>query len=162
MLSGRNAFAPRTQALCAREAWVSKCATCSRACTPRSVLPAAVTETACAAILASAASTASCTALPPGWVCQPRKRLPSYSSPMARRGISAQFGEELLRLPLLLAVAVLHDFVEKIARAVLVAHLLVRFREIELGGHFLPLWVGSALRREHAVLARAAEVEVDG
>src|SRR5207237_4642803 len=136
-----SAFTPRTQAEAGREAALSKCTTWLRACTPRSVRPAAVTLIVVPAIAASAGSSASCTAPPPGWVCQPRKRLPSYSRPRASRIPLTELREQLLGLPLLRRVAVLHDFVEKLARAVLVAHLLVRLGEVELGGDFLPLRV---------------------
>src|SRR5262245_52277456 len=113
-----------------------------RAWTPRSVRPAAVVAIGIPAIEASAGSRTSCTVPPPGWVCQPRKRLPSYSSPSAIRAIenrgqspisdipatamgnraltpifSGQLGEQLLRLAFLRGVAVLHHFVQQLSRA---------------------------------------------
>src|SRR6266540_762732 len=90
-------------------------------------------------ISARAGSSASCTVPPPGWVCQPRKRLPSYSSPKAIRRDLAELREQLLRRAFLRCVAVLHDLVEQVARPVLVSHFLVRLGEVELGRHLLPL-----------------------
>src|SRR5207247_2907448 len=151
---------PRTQAGGGRDARSSKCTTWPRACTPRSVLPAQVTPTGPPAIAPRAGSRASCTAPPPGCVCHPRTRLPSYSSPRAIRikqkaavaggaaffsvqqgGVRrmlTQLGQQLLRLALLHAVAVLQHLVEQLPRAVLVSHLLVRIGEFEFGCDFLP------------------------
>src|SRR2546422_957886 len=166
--SGSSAFTPRTQADGGRDSRSSKCTTCPRACTPRSVLPAQVTPTGPPAIAPRAGSRASCTAPPPGCVCHPRKRLPSYSSPRAMRikqkaavasaaaffsvqqgGVRrmlTQLGQQLLRLALLHAVAVLQHLVEQLPRAVLVSHHLVRLGEIELGGDFLPFRIGAGGR----------------
>jgi len=55
--------------------------------------------------------------------------------------LSAQLCQQLVRLPLLGCVAFAQHLVEKFARPVLVAHLLVRLRQIELGGDFLPLGI---------------------
>src|SRR5258706_13683619 len=164
--SGRKAFTPRTQAVSGRAARVSKCATCALACTPRSVRPAAVSATASSAMAASAFSRTSCTPPPPGCVCQPRKRLPSYSRPRAIRKIAglAELGEELLGAAALRGVAILHHFLEELACAVLVAHFLVGFREVELGGDFLPFRIRARPRRDHRCVrrrTRGAEVEAD-
>src|SRR5688500_3354377 len=156
--SGSRALTPRTHADSGRATLVSKCTTCARACTPRSVRPAAVTLTGTPAMTASAGSRASCTPPPPGCVCQPRKRLPSYSTPRAMRPSSAQLGEQLLRLALLPRVAVLHHFAEQLARAVLVAHFLVGLGEIQLGGDLLPFRVAAGAGRG---FARRAEIEAD-
>src|SRR5262249_489446 len=134
------------------------CTTWQRACTPRSVRPAQVVAIALPAIAPSAGSRVSCTVPPLGCVCQPRKRLPSYSSPRAIRRDLAELGEQLLTGALLRRVAVLHDLVEQLARPVLVAHLLVGLREVELGRPLLPLWIGAA-RGSRGRLGRAAEIE---
>src|SRR5262252_890161 len=64
-----------------------------------------------------------------------------------------------LGLLLLRGVAFLHDFFQQLAGSVLVAHLLVRLREVELGRYFLPSRVGSGAR---AVAASGrAQVEAD-
>src|ERR1041385_8573846 len=117
----------------------------------------------------SAGCSTSWTAPPPAWVCQPRKRLPSYSSPKAMRGILetearlAELREQLLRAAALRGIAVLHHFLEELARAVLVAHLLVGLGEIELSRDLLPFRIGARLGREHCFLRRwRAEVEADG
>src|SRR3970282_2202467 len=108
MERGSKVLVPRTHALSGREAPVSKCATWPRACTPRSVLPAQVTATGAPAIAARACARASCTVPPPGWVCQPRKPLPSYSRPRTILiGGLAELGEPLLGLALLPRRAVL-------------------------------------------------------
>src|SRR4051812_38386646 len=112
------------------------------------------------AMALSPASSASWTVPPPGCVCQPRKRLPSYSMPSAilinekaavargfvrvQREALGELGEQLLRLALLCSIAVLGDFVEQLPGAILVAHFLVRFGEIELRRDFLPLGIAIA------------------
>src|SRR5438105_6967784 len=113
---------------------------------------------------ASAACSTSCTVPPPGWVCQPRNRLPSYSSPMAMREIARGLGElreQLLRGAALRGVAILQHFLEQLTRAVLVAHLLVGLGEVELGGHLLPFRVSARLGEHGGVVGRIAEIEAD-
>ena len=62
----------------------------------------------------------------------------------------------------LCGVAVLHDFLEQLARAVLVAHFLVGLGEVELGRDLLPFRVGARPGREHGGIGRrGAEVEAD-
>src|SRR6185436_18416997 len=160
-------FTPRTQADSGRAVSVSKWTTWPRACTPRSVRPAQVVLIVAPAISVSAGSRVSCTVPPPGCVCQPRKRLPSYSSPRAIRigerpkGRLAELREQLLCRALLRRVAVLHDFVEQLAGPILVAHFLVGLGEVELGGDFLPLLVGAAPRGRRCPAGRTAKVEAD-
>src|SRR5688500_8472276 len=69
----------------------------------------------------------------------------------------AQAGQHLLGLALLRAVAFPDDLVQQLARPILVAHLLVRLGEIELGGHLLPLCIAAARRR----FSRSSQVEAD-
>src|SRR5256714_41168 len=166
--SGRKALTPRTQAVSGLAASVSKCATCARACTPRSVRPAAVTAIASPAMAASAFASTSCTPPPPGCVCQPRKRLPSYSRPIAIREIRevtaagvAELGEKLLGAAAVRGVALLHHFLLGVAGAGLVAPFLLGLREGGLGGGFLPLRVRAWLRRDHRRIRRCAKVEAD-
>ena len=146
---------------------VSKCTTCASACTPASVRPAQIVATVSPAISESARSSASCTPQPCGCVCQPQNRLPSYSSPerdshrahparaLSKKQKPRQLAlprfdpapvlrqprrvQQLLRLRLLLGVAFLDDFLQDVLGAVLVAHLLVRLGEIELGLDVVPM-----------------------
>src|SRR5438874_2631378 len=149
-------------------AWHSAARNAEKSCSPRSVRPAAVTPSASPAMAASAFSSTSCTPPPPGCVCQPRKRLPSYSRPIAIREIRevtaaglAELGEKLLGAAALRGVAILHHFLQELACAVLIAHFLVGLREVELGGDFLPLRVRAWLRRDHRRIRRCAKVEAD-
>src|SRR4051812_32463531 len=124
----------------------------------------------------SAASRASWTVPPPGCVCQPRKRLPSYSMPSAilinekaavargfvrvQRKALGELGEQLLRLALLRGIAVLDDLIEQLAGTILIAHFLVGFRKIELGRDFLPFRISTA--RTAGPRRLGTEVQADG
>jgi hypothetical protein len=67
-------------------------------------------------------------------------------------------GEHLLRLVLLRSIALGDDFVEQFARSVLVAHALIGFRQVELGGDFLPARIGTGCSGRGI---RLPEVETD-
>src|SRR5262245_32682343 len=82
---------------------------------------------------------------------------PSGNSCGAVQSLS-QCVQHLLRLLLLRGVALLDDLVQELARAVLVAHLLVRLGEVELGSHLLPAGV---YRRTRRLAATFPEVEAD-
>src|SRR5450759_3635542 len=143
------------------------------ACTPASVRPAAARRTCSPAMHARARSRWSWTVSPEGCDCQPWKRLPSYSMPIAIFmvqktkpraspglvkicAVSAQGREHGLRLLLLGRVALLQHFFEEFARPVLVAHLLVGLSQVELGCHLLPVCIsgrGGATRR--------AQIQID-
>src|SRR5450759_2999597 len=147
------------------------------ACTPASVRPAAARRTCSPAMHARARSRWSWTVSPEGCDCQPWKRLPSYSMPIAIFmvqktkpraspglvkicAVSAQGREHGLRLLLLGRVALLQHFFEEFARPVLVAHLLVGIGQVELGCHLLPVCIsgrGGATRRAEIQI----EIKID-
>src|SRR5687767_10225659 len=135
---GRFALVPRTQEWVSRCASVSKWTTCATACTPASVRPAATVSGRTSVNRSSACSRWSCTPQPEGCVCQPQKAEPSYSRPRAMRiklGPRLRGGDQLerrdqpLRLFLLRRRAFLGDFLQDLARAVLVPDLEVGLGE---------------------------------
>ena len=89
-------------------------------------------------------------------------------APVSRHNASAERIKQLLGLRLLCRIALLHDFLQDFARAVLVTHFLVRLGEIELRLHVVPVIVLRAAWRwprgiclGHIVEAETDIVELD-
>src|SRR5690606_14308548 len=139
---------PSTHCRAVRAAPVSKCATCCSAWTPVSVRPAPCTTTRSFATRETASASTAWTLRCPRCACQPKNSLPSYSIPSAIFGIgdftgalSAPAGsrsvtrervDQALRLAPLPGIAFVEHLFENAARALRVAHVDVRPREVEL------------------------------
>ena len=76
-----------------------------------------------------------------------RRRSSLRRPPVLADSRSAELGEQRLRFGLLLVVAFVQHFLQDLARAFDVAHLLVRLREVELGRRVVPLAVEHRRRR---------------
>src|SRR5450755_3173431 len=90
------------------------------------------------------------------WIVDPP---PRYA--FCYRG-SGQLGDQRLGFGFLLLVALMQHFLQDLARALDIAHLLIRLGEIELGGRIVPLAVEHRWRRvlECRTLGIEGEVEL--
>ena len=95
MSGGRRAFPPWTIVSRSRTPASAKSTTCSRACTPASVRPAARTRTGSCRICASTFSTVAWMVGPFGWTCHPAYAVPSYATvSLTRRTGCVMSGEK--------------------------------------------------------------------